>query len=148
MFNLIVAASVIFATTSASSASTPEDVQITEDARWALLSGLENRLRGKFIITGLNKAEQDCAIQKSCATAASVALDTHAVSLPATRLTVYGKPVVAFVSVLSARRSTQNIDVLLSIFDPKTGRAERNWAKIGIDNDGATPELRRLVTVH
>jgi hypothetical protein len=130
------------------------ELTIPIDYRWALLSGLQRRLGGNFIITGLKGAQGDCDHQRSCATPA--AIDVLAPLAPANRdatgtsgLKIYGKSPVAIVSVVDAKWVGYSLNIHLAVFDPVRRtvthkRAEVDIGRSGINSVSDTKRLRAL----
>ena len=143
---LLIAASLTFAATPVAS---PKELDIGISQRWALVSGLKNQLRGNYVIIGLKGAQDVCDTQKVCTTPAALKTDPRSVSMAANALKIDGDPAVAIASVLTAWRGAETFNVLLSVYDTKTGIVSRRRAEIGYRNgDIATQQLRRLVTVN
>ena len=148
MINLLVAASVAFAAAPMVRAPTSNEIDLGPTQRWALISGLENQLGGKFIIIGLKGAKADCDVQKVCASGDTILRDNEAKYLRPKDLSVGRKPVAAIVSVLTASNTPQGFDVVLSVYDVKSGAVTQRRAEIGYrGGEVSTQELRRLVIV-
>jgi hypothetical protein len=155
MFGMLLAIG-LTATSIAPSETKPKvEVAVPSDYRWALLSGLQRRLGGNFIIAGLKDAQGDCDRQKSCATPAAV--DTTALLVPVDKsgtgpsgLSIYGKSPVAIVSVIDAKWVGYSLDMRLAVFDPATRSVTRKLARVnfdafqGADDAGGTKRLRSL----
>ena len=148
MINLLVAASVAFAAAPMTQVPTSNEIDLGSTQRWALISGLQNQLGGKFIIIGLKGAKADCDLQKVCASGDTILRDNRAKYLRPKDLRVSGKPVAAFVSVLTASDTPKGFDVVPSVYDVKSGSVTERRAEIGYrGGEVATQQLRRLVIV-
>lgn len=122
----------------ASSFAARTELAIPSDYRWALLSGLQRRLGGNFIITGLKGAQGDCERQESCAT--PVAIDvtaplaqTDRYGTGASGLKIYGKSPVAIVSVVDAEWVGYSLFMHLAVFDPVTRTVTNKRARVTFD---------------
>jgi hypothetical protein len=109
---------------------------------------LENQLGGKFIITGLKGAKADGDVQKVCASGDTILRDNRAKYLRPKDLSVGRKPVAAIVSVLTASNTPEGFDVVLSVYDVKSGAVTQCRAEMEYrGGEISTQRLRRLVII-
>lgn len=108
------------------------ELELSEPDRRALVIGLERRVGGKFVLTGIKGAATACEAAHSCvtdqgllATARRGAAITSAQTVDEllSMSNVSGKTPVAIVSARSARWERDNLIVLASVYD----QAARRW---------------------
>ncbi|GAA3717320.1 hypothetical protein GCM10022268_27140 [Sphingomonas cynarae] len=128
-----------------------EQVNIDSDARRMFLMGLERKLGGKFIISGLGDAEAECRETKSCIAADDVigqfSNDARVSSLKnlLDRTNVSGERPIAIVSLRNVSRTASSYKIGASLYEPKVGRWQNKIARvrmIGKSVDASSPLIR------
>ena len=121
--------SLIATMTSVAAPLPQQQVKLTSDERWTLINGLEQQAGGRFILTGVAKAEGTCRSNRSCVTpndlrAGAVSGRASSIDQLIAGADVYGEKPVAIVAVRGVRQlSRYNTQLLLSVYDPRT----RSW---------------------
>ncbi|QNE32596.1 hypothetical protein F1C10_12010 [Sphingomonas sp. NBWT7] len=107
------------------------ELELNAADRRALVIGLERRVGGKFVLTGIKDAERACQTAHSCITdEALLAAARHGAPVNAVRTIdqllassdVSGETPVAIVSARSARWKGDNLIVRTSVYDKAGGR--------------------------
>ena len=126
-------------------AKAPEqtDLTLSSDYSFALISGIESRVGGKFIVTGLAGADSICASTHACVTGRNVIESTSGATIVgavenvgdlANNTRIHGSRPAAVVSLRSAEWYKSALRVTLSVYDPATGR----WSdKVALINTGS-----------
>lgn len=114
-------------------ASTPQPAQLelTSGDRYGLVIGLERRLGGKFVLTGLADAEGTCRVTRSCVTGAQLAATSQARSVDELIATasIDGDKPKAIVSLRSGRRLYPfRLELQMSVYDPVSGAWRTEYA--------------------
>lgn len=137
-------------------ATKPRELELSSDDRFALLSSVGSTVGGKFIVTGLARAEGTCAVTGTCVTGENVAHSTggattvgpvRSVADLVENARVHGKPVVAVVSFRAARREARgDLRLIASVYEPANGRWTDLTAMLGrgtpLPRLGASPKVR------
>lgn len=125
-------------------AKAPEQNTLTlrSDYSFALISGIEARVGGKFIITGLAGADSVCESTRACVTGQNVVEATRGATTVgairnvgdlASNTRIRGNRPAAVVSLRSADWYKSALRVTLSVYDSATGR----WSdKVALINPG------------
>lgn len=120
--------------------TTPREIELSDQARYALLSSLKSRVGGKFVISGLKDAAATCTITKACisvdglqrqAQSRSALSNARGIENILGAIDVNGENPVTIVSLRSAGFVEGNLAFRLAVLDPRTGAWTHKEARLG-----------------
>ena len=129
-----------YASSISMAATVSQEIELSDQARYALLSSLESRVGGKFVISGLKDASATCTTTKSCISVdqlqqqvakRSVLSNARGIANILDAIDVNGNKPVTIVSLRSAGFVNGNLAFRLAVLDPQTGSWAPKVAKLG-----------------
>lgn len=144
---MLLSALVLTLASTAAPQAPPTEITLNSADRWALVTGLRNRLSGPFVIANLAGAEHACKTSGACLTAAEIDRgEAEAVDLQSLigATEVGGRPAVALVALRTGKITRQGLRLTVSVFEPATNGWTNKDVWIDEQSTGENMRIKRI----